>query len=83
MPCDSNSPLVDAPQIACITVYNVQKSGEVNKVVVVCISDGRANVPLCVSKGEKFDPDCDNDSKDGKPSRKYLKDKVMSCATQR
>ena len=44
------------------------------------ISDGRANVPLCVSNGEAFDPASDEDSKDGKPSRKYLKDEVIACA---
>lgn len=46
------------------------------------ISDGRANVPLCVSAGEEFDPEADEDSKDGKPSRKYLKEEVLACAKQ-
>ena len=52
------------------------------KVVVVLISDGRANVPLCVSMGEEFDPENDEDSKDGKPSRKYLKEEVLAVAKQ-
>ncbi|KAL7541966.1 hypothetical protein ACHAXR_011409 [Thalassiosira sp. AJA248-18] len=82
MPCGGGSPLADALQAAMLTGLNAQKSGDVGKVVVVCISDGRANVPLCVSKGEEFDPDCDEDSKDGKPSRQYLKDEVMACAKQ-
>jgi magnesium chelatase subunit D len=30
--------------------------------------------------GEEFDPDADEDSKDGKPSRGYLKDEVLACA---
>ena len=80
MPCGGGSPLADAMQRACLTGLNAQKSGDVGKVVVVLISDGRANVPLCVSAGEEFDPDCDEDSKDGKPSRKYLKDEVLACA---
>jgi len=63
-----------------LTGINAQKSGDVGKVVVVLISDGRANVPLCVSMGEEFDPDCDAESKDGKPSRQYLKDEVLACA---
>jgi magnesium chelatase subunit D len=63
-----------------LTGLNAQKSGDVGKVVVVLISDGRANVPLCVSMGDEFDPDCDEDSKDGKPSRKYLKDEVLVLA---
>ena len=63
-----------------LTGINAQKSGDVGKVVVVLISDGRANVPLCTSMGEDFDPDADEDSKDGKPSRKYLKEEVLACA---
>jgi len=63
-----------------LTGVNAQKSGDIGKVVVVLISDGRANVPLCVSMGEEFDPDADEDSKDGKPSRKYLKEEVIACA---
>jgi magnesium chelatase subunit D len=82
MPCGGGSPLADALQTAMLTGINAQKTGDVGKVVVVCISDGRANVPLCVSKGEVFDPDADEDSKDGKPSRQYLKDEVLACAKQ-
>mmetsp|Transcript_17698 Transcript_17698/g.38239 ORF Transcript_17698/g.38239 Transcript_17698/m.38239 type:complete len:785 (-) Transcript_17698:653-3007(-) len=82
MPCGGGSPLADALQLASLTGLNAQKTGDVGKVIVVCISDGRANVPLCVSKGEEFDPDADEDSKDGKPSRKYLKDEVLACAKQ-
>lgn len=82
MPCGGGSPLADALQKAMLTGLNAQKSGNVGKVVVVLISDGRANVPLCVSAGEEFDPDADEDSKDGKPSRKYLKEEVLACAKQ-
>jgi len=82
MPCGGGSPLADAMQAAMLTGLNAQKSGDVGKVVVVLISDGRANVPLCVSRGEEFDPDADEDSKDGKPSRKYLKEEALACAKQ-
>jgi len=82
MPCGGGSPLADALQAASLTGLNAQKTGDVGKVVVVLISDGRANVPLCISKGEEFDPDADEDSKDGKPSRQYLKDEVLACAKQ-
>ncbi|GMH58594.1 hypothetical protein TrRE_jg8303, partial [Triparma retinervis] len=85
MPCGGGSPLADALQIATLTGLNAQKTGDVGKVVVVCISDGRANVPLATSKGEEMDfsdPEIDPDSKEGKPSRKYLKDEVMACAKQ-
>lgn len=63
-----------------LTGINAQKSGDVGKVVVVLISDGRANVPMCQSMGEEFDPEADEDSKDGKPSRKFLKDEVLACS---
>merc|ERR1712238_196621 len=82
MPCGGGSPLAHALQTAMLTGLNAQKSGDVGKVVCVLISDGRANVPLCVSNGEEFDPDVaeDEDSKDGKPSRAYLKEEVIACA---
>jgi magnesium chelatase subunit D len=67
-------------QTAMLTGLNAQKTGDVGKVVVVLISDGRANVPMCVSMGEEFDPDADEDSKDGKPSRKYLKEEVLAVS---
>mmetsp|Transcript_13519 Transcript_13519/g.20562 ORF Transcript_13519/g.20562 Transcript_13519/m.20562 type:complete len:799 (-) Transcript_13519:151-2547(-) len=82
MPCGGGSPLAHALQTASLTGLNAQKSGDVGKVVVVLISDGRANVPLCVSCGEEFDPEADEESKDGKPSRSYLKEEVMVCAKQ-
>lgn len=82
MPCGGGSPLAHAIQTATLTGLNAQKSGDVGKVVIVLISDGRANVPLCNSMGEEFDPDADEDSKDGKPSRKYLKEEVLACAKQ-
>mmetsp|Transcript_7795 Transcript_7795/g.19086 ORF Transcript_7795/g.19086 Transcript_7795/m.19086 type:complete len:788 (+) Transcript_7795:252-2615(+) len=82
MPCGGGSPLAHALQTALLTGLNAQKSGDVGKVVCVMISDGRANVPLCVSNGEEFDPEVDEDSKDGKPSRNYLKEEVMACAKQ-
>jgi len=85
MPCGGGSPLADALQIAQLTGLNAQKTGDVGKVVVVCISDGRANVPLAISRGDVVDfsdPEIDPDSKEGKPSRKYLKEEVIACAKQ-
>jgi len=80
MPCGGGSPLAHAIQTAMLTGLNAQKTGDVGKVVVVLISDGRANVPLCVSMGDEFDPDADPDAKDGKPSRNYLKDETIVLA---
>ena len=82
MPCGGGSPLAHALQKASLTGLNAQKTGDVGKVVVVMISDGRANVPLCDSLGEECDFSEDPDSKDGKPSRKFLKDEVIATAKQ-
>ena len=65
MPCGCGSLLADALQLTCLAGLNTQKSRDVDKVLVVCISDGQANVPLYVSKGEEFDPDVDKDSRAG------------------
>ena len=46
---------------------NAQNMGDVGKAVLVCILDGQANVPLCMSNREEFDPDTNKDSNDGKP----------------
>ncbi|KAL3945817.1 MAG: hypothetical protein SGBAC_000089 [Bacillariaceae sp.] len=80
MPCGGGSPLAHAIQTAMLTGLNAQKTGDVGKVVVVLISDGRANVPMCVSMGDEFDPDADEDSKDGKPSRNFLKEEVLATS---
>lgn len=51
MPCGGGSPLAHALNLAAQTGLTAQKSGDVGEVLVVCISDGRANVPLSTSIG--------------------------------
>ena len=56
MPCGGGSPLAHALNMAATTGMNAQKSGDVGEVLVICISDGRANVPLANADGE-VDPE--------------------------
>jgi len=73
MPCGGGSPLAHALNQAAQVGMNAQKSGDVGEVLVVCISDGRANVPLSVSVGES-DPDAPPVDK------KELKEEVLQTA---
>jgi len=74
MPCGGGSPLAHALNQAAQVGMNAQKSGDVGEVLVVCISDGRANVPLCVSVGEAPDEDAPPMDK------KELKEEVLKTA---
>jgi len=55
MPCGGGSPLAHALNQAAQVGMTAQKTGDVGEVLVVCISDGRANVPLSTSVGEPTD----------------------------
>merc|ERR1719231_1937355 len=73
MPCGGGSPLAHALNQAAQVGMTAQKTGDVGEVLVVCISDGRANVPLSVSVGET-DPDAPPVDK------KELKEEVLQTA---
>lgn len=76
MPCGGGSPLAHALNVAVRTGLNAQKSGDTGKVVVVMLSDGRANVPL------SYATDGGPDSEDReKPDRAALKEEVLRTAT--
>ena len=77
MACGGGSPLAHALSVAARTGMNAQKSGDVGKVVVVCIGDGRANVPLSVSLGTDEAPEPGT-----KPDRAALKDELIDTAKQ-
>ena len=58
MPCGGGSPLAHALNQAAQVGLTAQKTGDVGEVLVICISDGRANVPLSVStEGPEADPE--------------------------
>ena len=62
--------------MAAMTGMTAQKTGDVGEVLVVCISDGRANVPLAVSVGEE-----DLNNPDAPPpDKKELKEEVLNTA---
>lgn len=81
MPCGGGSPLSHGLVIAMRTGLNAIKvKQDVGRVIIVLLSDGRANVPICISEGEVFDPNVDPEAKNGEPSRAYLKEEAMAVS---
>jgi magnesium chelatase subunit D len=81
MPCGGGSPLAHSLMLAAHTALNTMKvKQDVGRVVIVLITDGRANIPLELSMDHTFTPSTDPESKDGMPSRNFLKDEVLACA---
>jgi len=74
MPCGGGSPLAHALNQAAQVGMTAQKTGDVGEVLVVCISDGRANVPLSAASREP--------PAEGEPpmDKAELKEEVMQTA---
>ena len=80
MPCGGGSPLSHALVMAVRVGMNECKiKKDVGRVVIILISDGRVNIPLCISEGENFDPNL-MPSVDGRPTKKFLQDEALAVA---
>jgi len=81
MPCGGGSPLAHGLNQAIYVGSQAQKSGDTGDVIVVCVSDGRANVPLAVSLGITALQDANAPALTDKEQKEKLKDEVMQMAT--
>ncbi|KAF6263326.1 magnesium chelatase subunit D chloroplast precursor [Scenedesmus sp. NREL 46B-D3] len=76
LPCGGGSPLAHGISTAVRTAIQAQQSGDVGRVMMVLITDGRANVTLAKSNEDPaaLDPDAP------KPTADELKEEVLDMA---
>ncbi|XP_015690121.2 magnesium-chelatase subunit ChlD, chloroplastic [Oryza brachyantha] len=74
LPCGGGSPLAHGLSTAVRVGLNAEKSGDVGRIMIVAITDGRANVSLKRST----DPEGTSDAP--RPSSQELKDEILEVA---
>eukprot|EP00250_Pteridium_aquilinum_P012104 c20514_g1_i1 orf=132-2414(+) len=76
LPCGGGSPLAHGLSMAVRVGLNAEKSGDVGRIMIVAITDGRANVSIKKSNGdpEASAPDAP------RPSQQELKDEILDVA---
>ncbi|KAL1201868.1 Magnesium-chelatase subunit ChlD [Cardamine amara subsp. amara] len=77
LPCGGGSPLAHGLTTAVRVGLNAEKSGDVGRIMIVAITDGRANITLKRSTDpESIAPDAP------RPSSKELKDEILEVAAK-
>ncbi|KAK9128884.1 hypothetical protein Syun_017681 [Stephania yunnanensis] len=74
LPCGGGSPLAHGLTTAVRVGLNAEKSGDVGRVMIVAITDGRANISLKKSTDPEAAPDAP------RPSTQELKDEILEVA---
>lgn len=76
LPCGGGSPLAHGLSMAVRVGLNAEKSGDVGRIMIVAITDGRANISLKRST----DPEATASADVPKPSSQELKDEILDVA---
>lgn len=76
LPCGGGSPLAHGLTTAVRVGMNAEKSGDVGRIMIVAITDGRANISLKRST----DPEAAASSDAPRPSAQELKDEILEVA---
>lgn len=76
LPCGGGSPLAHGLSTAVRVGLNAEKSGDVGRIMIVVLTDGRANISLKRSN----DPEAAAASDAPKPTSQELKDEILDVA---